>query len=151
MQNWIPITIETLYDHKVAALIDACSTAAKATGQADRAPKVIATVVRDIRRKIASNKSNRLDADPTTIPASLEKMAAELIIAGLKGALSIKLDPAEIDRQPVILSELNRIADGKDTIEQPDAPIAAPVQQTSGVEQVGTTRRLATREKMRGL
>ena len=54
MPNWISITVATLNEAKIAALIEACNTAAKADDQDDRAAGLIQGVVDHVRRKVAS-------------------------------------------------------------------------------------------------
>lgn len=120
MSNWIPITLETLREAKVAKVIDACSEKAKAQGQPDRAPGVIQGVVDTVRRKISSNASNRVDADPARIPKGLRDLAVDMIIARLKMAVGLELKEDERRTLDRAEADLNRIADGKDTIEQPD-------------------------------
>jgi len=120
MSNWIPITIETLREAKVAKVIDACSEKAKAQGQPDRAPGVIQGVVDTVRRKIASNASNRVDSDPARIPKGLRDLAVDMIIARLKMAVGLSLTEDERRQLDRADTDLNRIADGKDTIDQPD-------------------------------
>jgi hypothetical protein len=128
MPNWIPITIDTLYEAKIAALIDACSSAAKKAGQPDRVAGIIQGVVDYVRRKVGSCASNQVDADLTTIPKGLRDLTVDLIIARLKGALEEPLTDGEqkvIDRHE---ANLNRIAECKDVVDQPDTPTTPEVQ-----------------------
>ena len=128
MSNWIAITIETLYEAKVAALIDAASTAALADGQDDRVPGIVQGVVDEIRRKVASCQTNRVDADLTKIPKGLRDMAVDMIIARLK--ISIETDLTEDERKQLATHQanLNRIADCSDVVDQPDDPVQAEVE-----------------------
>lgn len=132
MSNWISITVDTLNEARVAALVRACSTAAKAEGQADRAPGLIQAVVDEIRRKVASCGSNRVDADNTTIPKGLRLMATDMIIAELKKAIMRPLTKDEEKALEKHELNLNRIADCKDTVDQPDDPTEPEVEQVSG-------------------
>jgi hypothetical protein len=141
MPRWIPITVDDLNDSKVAALVTALRTAALADDQDDPTPRLTQAVVNRIRRKIASNPQNQLDEDVTTIPEGLKLMAVDLIIAELKGRLEEGLTDDErrkIDRHE---TDLNRIAAGTDTIEDPDTAIDAPVQDQSGTPSITTDRR----------
>lgn len=131
MANWIPITIVELREARVSKLVDACSAKAKAEGQPDRAPGIIQGVINTIRRKIASHAQNTLDADPATIPAGLRDLAVDMIIARLKMAVMLELKEDERRALERAESELNRIADGKDTVEQPDVVAPSEAQAVS--------------------
>jgi hypothetical protein len=152
MPNWIPITIATLYEAKVAKLIDAADSRALKAGQPNRSAGIIQAVVNDIRRKIASCKRNRLDVDTTAIPDGLKNMAVDFIIGRLK--VSIEQELSQDERNQVATHErnLNRIASGDDVVEQPDNPLASytEMQVSYGVT-AKAGRRRATREKMDGL
>jgi hypothetical protein len=128
LSNWIAITTATLYEAKVAALIDAASTAAKGDGQPDRAAGIIQGVVDEIRRKVASCATNRVDSDLTKIPKGLRDMAVDMIIARLKKA--INRDLSEDERRDLMRHEnnLNRIAECRDVVDQPDDAVAPEVE-----------------------
>jgi hypothetical protein len=126
--SWIAITIDELYEAKVAALIDAASTAAKKAGQPDRVPGIIQGVVDDIRRKVASCPNNQVDSDLTKIPKGLRDMAVDIIIARLKGAIEELLTEDEIRQLDRHWRNLDRIAECKDVVDQPDDPIEPDVQ-----------------------
>ena len=149
--SWIAITVDTLNEAKIAKLISAADSKALAVGQAGRATGIIQGVVDDIRRKVASNTINRVDADLTTIPKGLRDLAVDLIIARLK--VAIEMDLSEDERRQVSRrnQELDRIADAKDVIDQPDNPIDSPVQKGAAVEVASSIPRKATQEKMGGL
>ena len=142
MPNWISITTATLNEAKIAALIEACSTAALGDGQESRAPGIIQGVVDEIRRKVASCKSNRVDGDLTTIPKGLRDMAVDLIIARLKKAVEMDLTEDErkaIDRHQ---KNLDRIADCDDVVDQPDDPVTPEVEGGPAVQLVRPGRNL---------
>jgi hypothetical protein len=133
MANWIPITVENLEDAKLAKLVTALrERALKAVpAQTDPTPRLTQKVVDRIRRKIANNKSNRLDSDITKIPKGLLGTAVTLILAEMKGRLEMALTTDEnkaVDRAD---AELAKVADGE-AVEEPDDPIDAPVQQSAG-------------------
>ena len=136
MSNWIAITIETLYEAKVAALIDACDKKAAAQNQPPRSPGIIQGVVDEIRRKVASNIKNRVDADLTTIPKGLRDCAVDMSIARLKIALERELLPDERIQLETHQKNLVRIADGKEVVDQPDDPVAAEVEAGIAVQVV---------------
>lgn len=151
MANWISISQEDLEDRKVAALMDALRTKALAVGQTDPAPRIIQSVIDNIRRKIASCASNRLDEDVTTIPASLKDLAVDLITADLKGRLEISLTEDERSAIASHKSDLNRIAACTDVVEEPDTPIDAEVQAVSGTPRISTDRQANRRALRSGL
>ena len=151
MAGWVSITIETLYEAKVAALVDACSESALAAGQADRAAGLIQGVVDKVRRKVASCANNRVDDDATKIPAGLRDDAVALIIAALKGSVEIDLTEDERTNLSRIERDLNRIANCDDVVDQPDTPVEAEVERGGSIAVVTKTTRVATREKLAGL
>lgn len=141
MPAWIPITTADLVDSKVAALVTALRTKALGAGQTDPSPRIIQGVVTDVRRKIASCRSNQVAVDITTVPASLQLLAIDLILARMKGRLEIELTQFENDQLRRHDETLNRIASCADVIEQPDDAIAAPTQAAAGTPSVNGDRR----------
>jgi hypothetical protein len=131
MSQWIAITIQDLYDTKVAGLIDASNNASLGTNQKDRTTGIIADVTAEIRRKVA--RCNQLDVDTTKIPGGLKTLALDIMVCRIKTALEIELLDGERDLLRQRTSELNRIADGKDLVDPPDNPIAANM--TQGIAQ----------------
>lgn len=151
--NWLPITLADLEDAKLAKLVTALrEKALKATPpQSDPTPRVTQKVVDRIRRKIASCANNQLDADATTIPAGLLGMGVDFILAELKGRLELALTDDERKRLDRHETDLNRIAECKEVVEQPDDAIDAPVQATSGTPSITEGRREANRAARTGL
>jgi hypothetical protein len=149
--NWITINIDTLKEAKVAALIEACDSAALGDDQGNRAAGIIQGVVDEIRRKIASCKNNRVDADTATIPKGLRDLAVDLIIARLKTAIEQPLSEAESRAIERRVSDLNRIADCKDVVEQPDDAVEPEVERGGSIEVITKSKRVARREDMEGL
>jgi hypothetical protein len=141
MSRWISITVDDLDDQKLGPLVLALRTKGLAPGQTDPTPRLTQAVVDRIRRKVASNLKNRLDADTTKIPAGLKMMAVELIYAELKGHLEEPLTSDESKKLGVIETDLNRIAAGTDVVEEPDDPIDAPVESTAGNPSITYGRR----------
>jgi hypothetical protein len=138
MAGWVPITIETLYEAKVAALIDACSGSALGSGQADRAAGLIQGCVDKVRRKVASCANNRVDQDQTRVPAGLRDDTVKLVIAALKGAVEMELTEDERRELARIERDLNRVAAGEDVVDQPDTPVEPEVEATGGSPSFGT-------------
>lgn len=151
MSRWIPVTLSDLEDSKVAKLVTALRTKALAVGQTDPSPRVIQSVVTDIRRKIASCRNNRVDADETTIPASLLTLATDLIIARLKGRLEIELTKFEDDQLSRHETTLNRIASCADVVDEPDDSAEPETQATAGTPSVTNCRREERNRRRSGL
>ena len=128
MSNWIAITKATLYEASVAKLIDAVDSKALAAGQPNRSAGIIQGVVDHVRRKIASHQRNQLDADITTIPKGLRDLAVDLVIARLKTALQMELNPDERENIARRERDLNRVAEGRDVVDQPDTAVVAPME-----------------------
>lgn len=151
MPNWISITTDTLNEASIAALIEACSSAAKATGQDDRAPGLIQGRVDEIRAAVVSNPANQWDSDETTIPKSLKRIATTLIVADLKKAIGNAL--TEDERIEVASAErkLRDVSAGKLVVEQPDTAAEPTVQGGPQVELISSRTRVASREGMSSL
>jgi hypothetical protein len=152
MSNWIPITLANIYDAKVAALVDACDTAALGNGQANRSAGLIAGVVREIRDAVASCSLNRLDQNASAIPSGLKDLAVRRIIWALKGALELDVTDAEKIDFSADTTALKEIRDGTRKIEQPDNPLPSftEVQVSYGVT-AKAGKRKATHKKLEGL
>lgn len=151
MPNWIPITVTTLYEAKIAALVDACSTAAKKAGQDDRAAGLIQGVVDEVRNAVATCGSNRVDADETTIPKSLRRMAVVMILAQLKGALEEPLTEDERNELRAVETRLRAVAKCEWKVEQPDTPTVPEIQGGSEIETIEDGASGSSREDLKGL
>jgi hypothetical protein len=141
MSNWIAITVADLKDAKLAALVTALQEKALGDSQTDPTPRLTQAVIDRIRRKIASNPKNRVDSDPTKIPAGLKTMAVDLIYAEMKGRLEFDLTQDERDSISRHEADLKVIAKGDEVVEQPDDAVDAPVQATSGTPTITEGRR----------
>lgn len=141
MARWVAITVADLEDAKVAKLVTALRTKALQLSQTDPSPRITQSVVDDIRRKIASCASNRLDADETTIPRGLKDLAVDLILARLKGRLEIELTADEVRTVERRERDLDRIASCTDAVDQPDDAITPEVEARGGTPSVTTCRR----------
>ena len=150
MSRWITIAIADLYNSKVAALIDAANSVALGAGQTDRVTGTIADVTLEIRRKVA--KSNTLDVNTAAIPGGLKTLAIDIIYCRLKLALEMPLSDDERLTLKQRNLDLDRIADGKDMVDQPDNPEASgSVMQSANPVQSSADYRRATKCKMDGL
>ena len=150
MAGWIPITIATLYEAKVAALVDSADARALKAGQANRSPGIIQGVVDEIRRKVASCKTNQVDQDITTIPSGLRDLAVDLIIARLKKSIEMELSQDERDGLGRRERDLNRIASCLDVVDQPLNPIPAPFEATAPDPAFGCRHRDFTKHSQNG-
>jgi hypothetical protein len=139
MPNWIAITIGTLYEAKVSALIDACDSAALAEGQDNRSAGIIQGVIDEIRNAVGSCESNQVDDDETKIPKSLRDLAVDLIIARLKGSLEIALTDDESNNVAYRRRQLGDIMICKLKVEQPDTPVTPPTQSGPATQYIPTT------------
>ncbi len=148
--SWIAITIDTLYEAKVAALIDACNSAALAQGQSNRVAGIIQGVVNDVRRKVESCRTNRVDSALTKIPASLRDLAVDMIIARLKGTIEIPLTEDERTQLKRHETNLNRIAECTDVIDQPTDPVEPEVESSTPSPSFGTRTRNFTSDSQDG-
>jgi hypothetical protein len=126
--SWIAITIDTLNEAKVAALISACSTKGKASGQPDRAAGIIQGVVNEIRNSVATCKANKVDSDTTKVPESQRDLAVDMIIARLKKVVELDLSQDERDNLAERNRQLRDIAACKLVVDQPDNAVAPDVQ-----------------------
>lgn len=152
MPNWIPITIETLYEAKVAALIDACDSAALGSGQANRAAGIIQGIVDEVRNSVSKCPNNQVDADTTTIPKGLRNLAVTLIIGALKNSIEQPLTEDEARDVKYRRDQLSEIELCKGpSIDQPDTPIEPDVQQGGSSQVISQTCRPVTGDSLKGL
>lgn len=150
--GWISITVENLEDAKVAALVTALREAALGDDQSDPTDRIIQGVVDDVRRRIASCASNQLDEDETTIPKSLRDLTVDLVIYRMKARLpGQELTEDEVRQKAEHIRTLERIAEGREVVDQPDTAIAPPVQATAGTPSISTCRAEERRQRRSGL
>jgi hypothetical protein len=142
---WIAITIDTLKEAKVAALIEACDSAALGDGQPNRSAGLIQGVVNEIRNAVATCRTNQVDEDLTTIPESLRDLAVDLINARLKGAIENELMQDERDNVAERRRQLRDIAACKLVVDQPDTAIDPPVQGNANPGSWGSATRIRMR------
>lgn len=147
---WISITIATLYEAKVAKLVDAADAKALKAGQPNRSAGIIQGVVDEVRRKVASCKTNLVDADATTIPSGLRDLTVDMVIARLKKSIEMELSQDERDGLAQRERDLNRIANCEDVVDQPVNPIPAPFEATAPSPLFGQRQREFTRESQNG-
>lgn len=153
MPAWVTITTSDLNDYLVAAQASALRTAALAAGQTDPFGRVMPDIIQRIRLKIQSCPGNQVSATANTIPPELKWAACYLIIEALQARMpTLKLTEEQRTQVERAVSQLDRIADCKDTVTIPDDPLGTPTTQLGGnVEIVKKTDRRATRDSMAGL
>jgi hypothetical protein len=134
--SWLALTLDTLYEAKVAALVDACDSAALAEGQANRAAGIIQGVVSEIRNAVATCKNNRVDSDTTKIPNSQRDLAVDLIVARLKNTLEMPLTEDERTNVSERRRQLRDIAECKLVVDEPDVPIQPTIEGGGGIQAI---------------
>lgn len=138
--SWLSITLATLKEAKIAALIDACDSAALGSGQANRAAGIIQGVVNEIRNAVATCNRNSVDSDTTKIPQSQRDLAVDLIIARLKNTIEQDLTEDERSNIAERRRQLRDIAACDLVVDQPDNPIEPTVQGGASVNLVSGTQ-----------
>jgi len=131
--SWIAITVDTLNEAKIAALVGACNTAALADGQPDRAAGLIQGVVNEVRNAVATCPNNQVDSATTKIPESQRDLCVDLILARLKNSLEIPLTEDERNTVTERRRQLRDIAKCELVVDQPDDAIVPEVQGGGGV------------------
>lgn len=119
MQNWISLTVGDLMDGKAAALVTALQTSALGTGQTDPTQNILDAVTTRIRAEVRGCAANRLDADPSKIPASLKGVAVRMVLREMESRLQLALTPDEIREEQQDLSLLQRVSQCQIPVEQP--------------------------------
>lgn len=147
--TWITLTLAQLDTAKAAALVDALQTAALAEGQDDPLPEIIESVTQRIRMEIAAGGRTVLAADATTLPPSLKSVGLRMVLregqSRLNAAGALPLSDDEVREEKNDLRLLERIADGKITVEASDAPETTPT-----VQSKTSTPLITAREKQWG-
>ena len=149
--SWITITIDTLKEAKVAALIEACDSAALGESQDNRAAGKIQGVVDLVRNAIKGCPSRRVDEDETTIPAALRDLAVKLIIAELKDAIEQELTDYETDSVAWARRELTAIRSCDYPIETPDTPVEPEIESGGAVKVITKNPRPLSSDSLSGL
>jgi len=148
--RWLAITISDLYNSKSATLIDQINQNLLGAGQTDRVTGIIADVTLEVRRKVAVQYS--IDIDPTKIPGGLKTLAVDMIYCRLKIAAEMTLSEDERIALRKCVTDLDRIADGKDMVDQPDNPEpSGQVMQSANPIEYHANRRRAKNHQSSGL
>lgn len=139
--NWLPITEADLLAYKMSPLMTALRNAALKSGQTDPVVAITTGVITRIRTKVASCQTNRVDADTTTIPASLLPLACRMIVREAKGRLEMELTEDERLKQSIDERDLTAVASCSLVVEQPDDSATPEVQATQPSPTISYRRR----------
>lgn len=126
--SWITITEADVQTRLTSAEWQAVNSRALPAGANSPVDDVIADVTQQVRRKIDSCPANALDADTTTIPSGLKSQAMALIVAELLrryGTHLLKEHDPRLTAETRAMADLDRVADCKDAVEQPEDAAAA--------------------------
>ncbi|MBX3736736.1 MAG: hypothetical protein KF715_08610 [Candidatus Didemnitutus sp.] len=148
---WIIITTDDLNDARVADLVTALREEALGVGQTDPAPRIIQTVVDEVRRCIAFCPNTPLDADAAKVPAGLKDMVVQKIVRTMKKRLLMALTDDESSDESLYQKRLEKLTVCEWPVDKPDTPIAiAPVVNPASTPAITPKDRQATRASMDG-
>lgn len=121
---WITLTSDDLAERLAAAELTTVQTAA--TGSyGDPVPDVLASVVAEVRGRVAAHASNRLGA-AGTIPAELRAAALAIarwrVLSRLPGVRMLQDDARRLEYSDA-LSLLSAVSRGDFAVEQPDEAV----------------------------
>ena len=133
MANWTTLTADDLNASSVAGKVAQIRTIATRKALPDPVPAAIALIVAELRGAIGFSGRYILDADATTLPASLHDLAIKKIVRDVSKAVSFPLTADEIADERTYESRLDKIRTGQWPVEKPDNPVATPAVQTSVV------------------
>ncbi len=150
---WISIALLDLQDARVAELVDNLREEALGDGQTDPMPRLIQTVVDEVRRCIAYCSSTPLDADPATIPAGMKELVVQKVARLMKARLLQPLSDDEKDAEKLYQRRLEQLTRCEWPVDAPTTPVdVSPVAASTGAELAGTpAARAATRESLSAL
>lgn len=124
--RWVQIQVDDLPTAKAAPLVAALQSVALGEDQLDPLPEIITNVTSRIRAEIAAGGRTRLDADLSKLPRSLKSLALRMVLREAQSRLNangaLPLSEDEREEQRLDIRYLERIADGKISVEQPDNP-----------------------------
>jgi hypothetical protein len=151
MPRWVSIATADLEDTTLEKLVTALRTKALGTGQTDPSPRIIADIVKEVRRKVASCRNNTVDTDETTVPASLKRLTVDLVIFEMMARLRMPLSTDDDKKLSRHTRTLDRIASCEDVVEQADTAETPEVQSTAGTPSISNEGRVARRAARSGL
>lgn len=148
--SWITITEADLGERLAAAELTALQTAATGT-HGNTVPDMLASVIAEVRGRVAANKANRLGASGT-IPEELRSAALAIArwraLNRLPGVKMLQDDARRLEYTDAV-AMLASVADGKFAIEQPAEPADIDVSETPAPD-VGDERTDFSRENFNG-
>lgn len=153
---WIVLTEAHVLASKLAGLVSAARNAVIGTGQPDPLPQALLNVSNRIRTAIADGGRVRLSATEGAIPPSLVSLAARAVVRDLQGAIDV-LDALPLSKSDELQWKaderyLERLADGKGTVESPLDPENEPsVQSKVSRPRICDPVRRFTREDQDGI
>jgi hypothetical protein len=153
MADWAVIELDDVKAHLVAAQVEALDKSGLGVGQGTRFDEALPRVAARVRAKIMSSPRNlKVSATESSVPPELVLATVYLLIQAIQPGLQI---PLTADQQAQVAQaerDLERIADGKETVTEPSDPLTpTPAQAGGWVSVVSANGREATREKMGGI
>jgi len=151
MAAWIVITEDHLRDYLVAAQLTALQSAALGTGQSSPFARLMPDRAAYVRNRVSGRV--RISATSNAVPPELKTQAAMLIIEAMTVRLSIGLSLTDEQKEMIkqAYRDLDIAGTEKFPISDADDAVNAEVQPSGGIELASSSRRKATREKLRGL
>lgn len=151
MAAWAVISVDDLNDYLVGDQVAALRTAARAKGQTDPFPRVMADRALYVRNRIC--RRIRLSLTPLAIPPELKTQTCLLVIEAMQGRIPM-LDLTEDQRQRLrdAKRDLDLAAKDDFPISMPDDPMDPDLQREDGgaVQVVSSNPRQATRGTLAG-
>lgn len=151
MSNWVTITDADVQDAASDKVLTALAGEKLADGQTDPTPRSIADVVAQVRNACSGNRRNPVDAFAGTVPASLRRITADLIVFDLMRRLKMPLTDDERKTLERHEARLDRIRRGEELVELPDNPTDPVVAGTAGTPSISNDRLLARQARRSGL
>ena len=153
MAAWITISLTDLNDYLVGAQVTALNSTALAAGQSARFTRVMTDMVNRIRAAIETCPRNHVSATALTVPPELKWVACYLIIEALQSGIpGLQLTKDQLRQIASANEQLLRVANCLEAVTRPDDPLSpADVQRGGEAQLLTSARRVATREKTKGL
>lgn len=148
---WITLTESDISTAITGPELIAARTAAKATGQSDPVPEIIAQVTREVRARVAACANNSL-GPAGMIPDECKSAAIDIAVYRLckrvPGTALLKEERSEANK--LAIAFLKEVAACGVALQQPDN-VSEEVTSGPGVQIVNSTRRIASRAQLSGL
>lgn len=147
---WIALTTDDILQRLASAEKTALGTAALGPAQLDTWATVIADVTREVRGYVATASANTLGAG-STIPDELKGAALALAVFYGSSRLPIKINDVRQKAYDAAVALLQRVADGKFTIEQPQTASTEEIASGAPSQVVSSRFRVASSHNLSGL